>query len=57
MILFRKQELVFIRSYHDLDVITSFDESRKPKIIIIKLCWNVPHVKVSIAEQLRFNQR
>ncbi|KAJ8928867.1 hypothetical protein NQ314_018502 [Rhamnusium bicolor] len=51
-----KQELVLIRNSNDMDSISSEDESEEPKIDIQKLYWRVPHVTVSIPEQLRLNK-
>ncbi|KAJ8972050.1 hypothetical protein NQ317_001520 [Molorchus minor] len=51
-----KQELVLIRSSNDNDAITSLDDTEIPKIDIQKLYWKVPHVTVSIQEQLRLNK-
>ncbi|KAJ8972413.1 hypothetical protein NQ314_000192 [Rhamnusium bicolor] len=52
-----KQELVLIRSSNDRDAINSDeDESEEPKIDIQILYWRVPHVTVSIPEQLRLNK-
>ncbi|KAJ8978398.1 hypothetical protein NQ317_005801 [Molorchus minor] len=51
-----KQELVLIRSSNDLDCIYSNDLNELPKITITKLFWKVPHVSVSMAEQLRLTK-
>ncbi|KAJ8979490.1 hypothetical protein NQ317_000366 [Molorchus minor] len=51
-----KQELVLIRSSNDLDCIYSNDLNELPKITITKLFWKVPHVSVSMPEQLRFTK-
>ncbi|KAJ8966950.1 hypothetical protein NQ317_006780 [Molorchus minor] len=51
-----KQELVLIRSSNDLDCIYSNDLNELPKITITKLFWKVPHVSVSMSEQLRLTK-
>lgn len=51
-----RQELVLIRSSNDLDCVVSTDDSEKPKIEIQKLFWKVPHVTLSLQEQLRMNK-
>ncbi|KAJ8980682.1 hypothetical protein NQ317_006078 [Molorchus minor] len=51
-----KQELVLIRSSNDLDCIYSNDLNELPKITITKLFWKVPHVSVSMVEQLRLTK-
>ncbi|KAJ8981589.1 hypothetical protein NQ317_002617 [Molorchus minor] len=51
-----KQELVLIRSSNDLDCIYSNDLNELPKITITKLFWKVPHVSVSMVDQLRLTK-
>lgn len=56
IIIHMRQELVLIRSSNDLDAISSIDETDKPKVNITKTFWMVPHVTVSLTEQLRLNR-
>lgn len=56
IIIHMRQELVLIRSSSDNDVIATIDDTEKPKISINKLFWMVPHVTVSLTEQLRLNK-
>ncbi|KAJ8932205.1 hypothetical protein NQ314_014839, partial [Rhamnusium bicolor] len=56
LIINMKQKLVLIRGSNDNDAITSEEESEEPKIEIQKLFWRVPHVTVSIQEQLKLNK-
>lgn len=56
LIVHMRQELVLIRNSSDLDAITCIDETEKPKISITKLFWMVPHVTLSLAEQLKLNK-
>lgn len=50
-----RQELILIRASNDLDAVIATDDTEKPKIVIDKLFWRVPHIKLSIQEQLKFN--
>lgn len=56
LIVHMRQELVLIRASSDLDAITSLDETEKPKITISKIFWVVPHLTLSLSEQLRINK-
>ncbi|KAJ8931855.1 hypothetical protein NQ314_015197 [Rhamnusium bicolor] len=56
LIINMRQELVLIRNSNDVDSVTSIDDTQKPKITINKLFWKVPHVTLSISEQLRINK-
>ncbi|CAH1100945.1 unnamed protein product [Psylliodes chrysocephalus] len=51
-----RQELVLIREKADIDGVIATDDTKKPKIDIIKVCWNVPHITPSIKEQIRLNK-
>lgn len=46
-----KQELVLIRNNNDYDCVTA-EVEEKPKVIIDKIYWRIPHVSVDIPQQL-----
>lgn len=47
-----RQELILIRSNDDKDAVLQTDPQTNMKIIIDKLIWRVPHVKVGLRQQL-----
>lgn len=55
LIINMRQELILIRASNDLDAVIAVDDTEKPKIVIDKLFWRVPHIKLGIPEQIKFN--
>lgn len=49
-----KHELVLIRSSTDMNAAFSSKPEEKPKVVINKIIWKVPHISLSDAQKLKF---
>lgn len=52
IILNSKQELILVRDNSDKNATINTVETENPKIELTKLTWNIPHISVSIAQEL-----
>ena len=48
-----RQELVLIRSASDINAMHPGAQEKSPKIVLNKILWNIPHVRVSDAKKLQ----
>lgn len=51
-----RQELILIRSNSDLNAVFNSNDQEKPKIIINKIIWKVPHISLSDSQKIKFLQ-
>lgn len=49
-----RQELLLIRANDDSDAIVNTNAAEKLKLVIEKLVWRVPHIKVGLRQELMF---
>lgn len=52
VILNAKQELILVRDNTDINAVITTDDKETPKIDLIKLTWNIPHISVGIPQEL-----
>ena len=52
IILNERQELILVRDNSDNNAVTTTDATEIPKIELTKLTWNIPHISVTIPQEL-----